>query len=334
MVRLVGGKKIPKSSFKPVSNPEVLARINQVAKNKVLRVDLQEVGITDYGKLESRGKGRPEPPSALELFFQERPMQLARYPNKGWLKIASVPEEVKGGGFIYSDGNHESWTNADEIWMHGYWKHPWADSYERVKSLNFKTKEVLTYPPHGCYGYYEGGRFYFLNILEELDSPGEWYLDREHGFLYFWPPAPIIGGEAYVSLIETLIAMNDVSYVTFLGLHLEGCRGTAVTMEGGHHNQLASCTLRNIGKQAVTISGGTHNGVMGCDVLETGYGGIRLNGGNRKTLSPAQHYTENNHIYRYSRWCRTCSPAISLEGVGNRASHNRIPRCPACRHIY
>ena len=29
------------------------------------------------------------------------------------------------------------------------------------------------------------GRFYFYHILEELDRPGEWYLDRKTGILYF-----------------------------------------------------------------------------------------------------------------------------------------------------
>jgi len=27
-----------------------------------------------------------------------------------------------------------------------------------------------------------------LNLLEELDTPGEWFLDRKQKILYFWPP--------------------------------------------------------------------------------------------------------------------------------------------------
>ncbi|MBM3804249.1 MAG: hypothetical protein FJW26_18270, partial [Acidimicrobiia bacterium] len=34
----------------------------------------------------------------------------------------------------------------------------------------------------------EGNRFYVENNLEDLDTPGEWSLDRETGLLYFWPP--------------------------------------------------------------------------------------------------------------------------------------------------
>ena len=32
-------------------------------------------------------------------------------------------------------------------------------------------------------------RFYAYNLLEELDAPGEWYLDRQKGLLYFYPPS-------------------------------------------------------------------------------------------------------------------------------------------------
>ena len=34
---------------------------------------------------------------------------------------------------------------------------------------------------------YSGDRYFVENILEELDSPGEWYLDRAHRKLYLWP---------------------------------------------------------------------------------------------------------------------------------------------------
>jgi hypothetical protein len=29
------------------------------------------------------------------------------------------------------------------------------------------------------------------NIFEELDAPGEWFLDSKHNVLYFYPPAGV-----------------------------------------------------------------------------------------------------------------------------------------------
>jgi parallel beta-helix repeat protein len=35
----------------------------------------------------------------------------------------------------------------------------------------------------------EGARYWIENTLDALDSPGEWYLDRQSGTLYYWPKA-------------------------------------------------------------------------------------------------------------------------------------------------
>jgi hypothetical protein len=78
----------------------------------------------------------------------------------------------------------------------------------------------------------------------------------------------------------------------------------------------------------VNISGGDHNGVFGCDIYEIGNGGISISGGNREKLQPAGHYADNNHIHRYGRWNRMYQSAISMSGVGNRASHNLIHDAP------
>ena len=38
-----------------------------------------------------------------------------------------------------------------------------------------------------------GDRYFVENVLEELDSPGEWYLNRQTGQLFHWPQAEILG---------------------------------------------------------------------------------------------------------------------------------------------
>ena len=105
-----------------------------------------------------------------------------------------------------------------------------------------------------------------------------------------------------------------------------------MSTEGG------DCTLRNLGSWGVIIEGGSKNGVVGCDIYQVGDGGIGLNGysiyqlGNsgmgRKTLTPAGHFADNNHIHDFSRWNHMYQPAISIGGVGNRATHNLIHNAP------
>lgn len=66
---------------------------NYLARTEALleRADLKAMGITDYGKLTRRGGiERNTLPAALELFFNDRPMPLARWPNQSWTRIVSV----------------------------------------------------------------------------------------------------------------------------------------------------------------------------------------------------------------------------------------------------
>lgn len=322
-VRLSGGKEI--TGFGPIADPAVMSRIDPANRDKIVKADLRREGVTGFGQLKPRGFGRPMYPAALELFFQDRPMQLARWPNTGWVKIAATPGGKNAGKFQYEGDRPKRWSEAEEIWLHGYWTYDWADTYEQVKSINIETRRIATFEPHGAYGYTKGKRYYALNILAELDAPGEWWLDRDSGVLYFWPPAPLSDGRAFVSILEQpMISMRDVSHIELQGLTLECTRGTAVKIIGGSSNTVSRCRFRNIGNAAIDISGGTNNGVLGCEIHDTGDGGIILSGGDRKTLVAAGNYACNNHIHRYSRWVRTYRPAIRISGVGNRIAHNLI----------
>lgn len=349
-VRLAGGKQVPSIAFKPATDVEALDRLDPAARGKVVQADLKAVGITDYGRLTRRGGiERNTLPAALELFFNDRPMPLARWPNKGWTKIASVPAAgPKGERFSYEGDRPKRWGRAEDIWVHGYMNRNWCDTYEQVAVLDPEGREVVTREPHDYRGYKAGQRFRFLNVLEELDEPGEWYVDTVAGTLYFWPPEPIAQGRVCVSLLEKpLVALRGCEHVTLRGLILECTRGCGVEIVGGSHNRVAGCTLRNIGTVGVTIGvveadlerrvytdttfkgdAGTDNGVLSCEIHDTGEYGIILGGGDRKTLEPGRNYAVNNDIYRFGRWVRTCRPAVFLCGVGNRVAHNRMHDAP------
>ena len=326
-VRLVGGQTI--SNFEPVTEPAILKRLAPNARGNVLQADLRTLGITDFGEVEGSG---------LELFFDDKPMTLARWPNDGFIKIVDVvggdPVDVRGtkgdkiGKFVYEGDRPKRWDEENDLWVHGYWFWDWSDQRHKVESIDTERRVISVLPPYHGYGYRVGQWFYALNLLAELDTPGQWYLDRETGILYFWPPRPLEGGQPTVSVVNTLVTMENVEYVSFQNITFEGARGTAIEITGGRANRIVRCVLRNLRNWAVQISGGAQHGVVGCDIYETGDGGITLSGGNRERLEPAGHYAENNHIHHYSRWNRMYKPAISLNGVGNRASHNLIHNAP------
>ncbi|OGV82979.1 MAG: hypothetical protein A3K19_32650 [Lentisphaerae bacterium RIFOXYB12_FULL_65_16] len=325
-VRFVGGKTI--TGWTPVTDPAVLERLDPVARGKVLQADLKAAGASDLGSVAAvGGKAR------AELVCNGQYMTLARYPNTGdFMRIADVPQTgekpyeheklVHYGRFTYDGDRPAQWKDTSDVWVHGYWVHDWSDQYHRIQKLDLEKKEIWPEPPYHGYGYKKGQRFYVLNVLEELDQPGEWYLDRKTGVLYFWMPCETAKAEVFFPEFQKpMLVLENTQHVTVRGITFECSRAGAVVVKGGTHNEIAGCTVRNVGNTAIDIQGGTQNGVRSCDVYEVASTGIGLAGGDRKTLTPAGNYVENCQIHHFARILKTYKPAVQLNGVGNRISH-------------
>ncbi|NPV46475.1 MAG: hypothetical protein HPY69_05935 [Armatimonadetes bacterium] len=336
-VRLVGGRTV--TGWRLVSDPAVLRRLSPLARGKVFQADLKALGITDLQGINSAQTYQSDP--GLELFFRDQPMTLARYPNTGYMRIAAALDAegkpqpagsivtTPNTRFVCEDPRPATWASEKDIWLHGFWVWDWADLRVPLLSVDAETRTIsLGDATSRSYGIRTGQWFYAENVLPELDSPGEWYLDRDTGILYFWPPAPLSRGKAVVSVVRDLIRLTDVSHVTFRGLTVEAGRGQGFIIRGGSNVRVVGCTIRNMGNWAVKVYGGTQHGVVGCDITQTGQGGIHLEGGDRKTLTPAGHYADNNHIHHTSRWDPVYQQGIALYGVGNRATHNLIDNVP------
>lgn len=348
-VRLIGGVALPPAGrWSPVSEAAVAKRFDEAARARVRQLDLRALGITEFGEMKSRGFSRGTAPAHCELFFDGRPMTLARWPNEGQFdQLAGFPagsgknDDHGGnigdlpGGFLYAGDRPNRWQDTSDVWVHGYWAWDWANSYERVAELDRERRFIRTAPPHGLYGFRKGQRFYYLNVLEELDQPGEWFLDRTGGKLYFWPPAGSPSAEVTLSLLDQpLLRLAEASHIQFRGLILEATRGHGVEIRGGANNRVLGCVLRNLGNSGVVIEGGSGHGVVSCDLFDTGDGGVSLNGGDRQTLQPGGHFVENCHFQRQGRWSKCYVPAIALTGVGLRASHNLIHDHPHCAILF
>ena len=326
--------------FQPVRNTRVLKRLQGAARDFVLVTSLRSQRITDFGN----------PPNRMNLFYRGTRMPIARFPNVGWLTIANVPQ-VEGqilnpgdkkvlkeglpagrhsGMFRYDGDRPSRWHNLADVWMHGYWVWDWRDAYQKVARIDTMSRTVYPESPYHNYGYQKGQRFCFLNVLEELDSAGEWVLDAAEGLLYFWPPSIVHPGDVMLSAMkEPMFLLDGTAFVQIRGITFECSRACAIRIRGGNDNLIAGCTIRNIDNDtSVIVEGGTRNGIQSCDIYDIGSTGIRLVGGDRATLAPAGNFAINNHIYRYGGILQAFNGGIFLNGVGNIVSHNRIHNAP------
>jgi hypothetical protein len=376
-VSFSGGISIPVKYATPVKDDLVLNRFPVTAKNKILQVDLKKLGIKDFGTLTPRGFARPYQPAPMELFCNKAAMHLSRYPNDTLIPMGkvldagSIPRNGdfshRGGKFQFSIDEPNRWAAAKDIWISGFFRYGYADDAVQIADLDLKNKIIST-KQETLYGFESGKNFqrwFAYNLLEEIDTSGEYYIDRASGILYFYQPDELKTIEVSM-LEEPLVQLKNTSHIQFKGVNFECSRGIGVYIEKGNGNKIDNCVLRNLGIVGVCIGKGiepfaelTHEGdgqpasaklgslmnyaykhttynreagtghiISNCEIYNTGSGGISLGGGDRLTLKKGNNQVVNCSIHDFNRLDRSYKAGINIDGVGNAIRNCEIFNCP------
>ncbi len=120
-------------------------RLDPAVRDLVREIDLKAQGVKDYGKI-SGGFGKSGS-TGLELFVDDVPKHISRYPNEGFIYISEVLGETrvnvrgtkgtKEGVFRIEDKRVARWAagkrpNA----LMGYWFWDWADERQELASID------------------------------------------------------------------------------------------------------------------------------------------------------------------------------------------------------
>jgi len=358
-VRLVAGRELDADCFTPVDDSEILDRIiSEDARVKLLQLDLKAHGISDYGRLSRRGFVADEGDVApTELFICGKRMTLARWPNEGSVSMAEVidpgpPWEwgegeagedgwgagrdntgfwESGGTFRYEFDRPELWQKADDIWLDGVFSEDWAWSYNRVARIDVEQK-TITLRYGDVYRLQKRGDtdfFHAENLLEEIDMPGEYYIDRSTGILYLLPPENFSpDARVVISTLDVpLVAMDNVSRVTFRDLVFEIGRSDAIQIKGGEGVRIENCEIRDFAGCGVDINGDRH-AVVNCHLHHLGAAAVNLRGGDLEQLTPGGNLVENCYIHHFAYLNKVYHAGIALGGVAHQIRHCLIHDAP------
>jgi hypothetical protein len=365
-VRITAGIELSASVWHPVTDASVLDRLAEAARPHIRQFRLSEVGINSWEPIKQTGFGYPPSLQSPELFVDGHALTLSRYPKKNeYVQISEVidpggnprefnedavrheSEKRKGATFRCEDTRMAAWKQTGDLWMEGFWYWDWADCTLKISSMDTSTGTIST-EQASHYSIRSGQRFYFYNVLEELNSPGEWYVDRESGIVYAYPPTNLEDAAVELSLFGQPILMTEgASHIRFRKLQVEVTRAEAILIRGGEDVAVEGCMIGKTGGFAIAIgdpqdyvissadevaartaAAGYNHAIRSCDIYDAGGGGIYMAGGDRMTLKPGGHVAVNNDISNYSRLKRTYSPAIEIFGVGNQALRNAVHDAP------
>lgn len=317
--------------WQQLTNPVKMKILSPEVKRKIYVTDVKAAGISDLGDPTELGK-RPE------LFCNSQLQTLARWPNKGFTQAGLAkgntelpPTYIKNHGTVeglieYTDKMQDRWAKESDVRLGGYWYWDWSDEFQKVDKIDTESHTLYLKEPYHNYGYKDSLRYFGLNLFCELDQPGEWYLDRTDGLLYWYPPEKVDPAKAEVNLsvfdAPYMLELKNCSNLTLQGLTFQEGRGSAIFVNKGKNCLILDCRIERFGSDGIHMIDGSENGISGCLLRTFGGGGIRIKGGDRKKLTPAKHFIEHTVVENFSLFKRTYQPAVYLDGCGIRLSNN------------
>jgi hypothetical protein len=361
---LHAGRFIERAAFHPITNQSLRNRLDPAARGHVVALDLSAAGISHIGPYPDTFR---DGGGIIDLYWKDQPLPVARWPNDEPTTMQKVLDRGdwsrgpsrRPGAFVAREDRLTRWNVADGLWLEGYWRVPWEPHMIRVDSIDPGTRTITfatpifggigsKYAPKNSLG--DGKEpWWAVNLLEEIDRPGEWCIHFPTRTLYLWPPegwdddaaVPLFIADLKVPLIR----IDGAEEITIAGLALEGGLGDGIVIDGGRGNRIAGCTIRNLADNGIIVRGGNDHAIESCDLHTLGAAGIRLSGGDRATLTPCGHRAINNHIFDVGRRQKTGAAGIHVgefreaaagggDAVGCRVAHNLIHDLPHAAVLY
>lgn len=343
----LGARRLSAEGFRPVTNGAVLKRLRPEARGKVLAFDLKQVGLAKFSELPRQFEAwRYE-----ELYSGTRTMTLARYPNSGWLEIESVTDhgwradgKVKPGGggcairpgtFVYQpDDAFARWDVSNRIYMHGYWCWEWSTETLVVDAIDPVKREVRLGAIHrygiGCpwKNYTQKRRYYVYNLLDELDAPGEWYIDRPSATLYYYPDEAGLADLKLAVRKTPIVKMTGTKFATLKGVQLLYSGERFVELTDAEDCVITGCEVGYGSAGGIRIVGGERVTLRDSHVHHLGFYGVYVNGGDRKTLTKCDHRITGCEITNAGRRIMNGGVCINMTGCGVRVDHNYLHDTP------
>lgn len=359
-VTINAGVDIPLSAMSIADSDFTNAIIDKPNAGSVLQYNLKDAQIEDLGEISLRGHLiSDEKEAQAELSLNGEVQKLAGWPNgeyTGLIKPTDSNEYGKrtksgianGCSFQVNYDRPSQWSKPEQAWLSGTIGPNYEFDYYPVS--RFDSEEKRVYLSRGALEkYYTEPYYRFENVPEELDEPGEYYIDRQNGMLYFYPPEDTPKDSVLTITMSTptldvsgkapnsMFRIENSKNIVFENLIFKGGRGSAITGKNNSNIQFINCEINSFGENGIRFDASTDIKISDCKIHDVGQDGILfVSCGNYKTLSPSNIVVSNNDIYNFARLERSYKTGIDFgyRCVGATAANNHIHNGPHAGMIF
>lgn len=275
----------------------------------------------------------------MEAVLRENPRSRGReleefLPFGPALGVKTPDLHERGGTFAFDYDRPLQWRQSADIWISGIFGFSWEYSYNKVARID-RAERTITLRYGEMSGlnrnWYEDFH-HFENIFEEIDSPGEYFIDRESMKLYFYPPQRKTGDLNLVlsTLEQPLLRVSGASHLQFKGLEFVGGRGDGVVVERSRGVVLSDCLIQSLSGSGAVIRNSVQSGLKHCEIAHVGSTGVSLGGGEWATLVPGGNFVEQCLIHHFAFREKAYKPGVNFNAgsVGNRVLGSVIHSAP------
>ncbi|MCX6307705.1 MAG: right-handed parallel beta-helix repeat-containing protein, partial [Bacteroidia bacterium] len=254
--------------------------------------------------------------------------QMARFPNSiegktvfnTWDLIHTT--KVDSANNPLDPKRISTWKNPEGAYFHAMHKALWGDMHWLVKGKNADSLMM------------EGGwqnnrpaamhpRYRMIeNVFEELDAPGEWFLDKKSKILYAYPKTGIDLAKAKVEIVKLkhLIEFNGtkekpVRFISFQGFVFRHTartfmenkepllrsdwttyRGGAIMINGAEDCTISNCEFDQLGGNSIFVNNYNRRILIkSCYIHHSGANGIAFVGDPASVRSPMFRFGKQNY---------------------------------------
>ena len=318
---------VPVMNFGPVTDKSILSQFDNAARKNIVVADVSSFA-NSLGAIDSVN-------NHFDLLYNGEQMKMSRYPKSGFIDYSDTASFVADGLRRYKlkilpDIRMAAWKRDTNSFAFGYWTNDFYSSYQRLYDIETAGNQIVLTGKEPNYGYSPmrygrlKQRFCVMNVLSEVNQPGDYYLNRNTRQLYFYPPT-LLTTNPEISLNIPAVLLYGCKNIALSNLIIEG--GTVgLKLQGCDNVTVQSCIIRNSKIHNLFVEASRNITVRSNDIYNCNSGAVIINlCGDRPTLTSGNIKIVQNKIHDFNKQFIAVRGGVAISsGVGVLVQNNKV----------